>query len=198
LLRAADQEWTTAPDVARGYVRSAMTMARDNLAETRQFIHGLVPPALDGSSLSDALTRLCATTTERAGLKVELRVDGEPYPLGVDAEIALLRVAQGALANVGEHARAGTAVVTLAYLPEGVRMDVGDDGVGFDPAANGCTPDRGFGLPGIRHRIAALGGVTTVESAPGEGTVVAVSVPVSGNGAPVSGYGAPASGNGAP
>jgi signal transduction histidine kinase len=180
LLGAADQDWTTAPEQARAYVRQAATTARENLAEARRFIHALAPVALDGGSVADALRRVCATVAERSSTRIEFRVDGEPYPLAVEVEVALLRVAQGALANVGEHAKADTAVVTLAYLPDGVTLDVADDGVGFDPALPGDEPGRGFGLRAIRQRVAALGGTTTVESAPLEGTMLAVALPVSG------------------
>ena len=69
---------------------------------------------------------------------------------------------------------------TLVYLPDGVTLDVADDGVGFDPARPGGEPGRGFGLRAIRQRVAALGGTTTVESAPLEGTMLAVALPVGG------------------
>jgi len=182
LLNAADQGWTAAPGQARAYVRQAAAAARDNLAEARRFIHDLAPPALDGSSLADALGRLCTSVAEQAGMQVRFRVDGEAYPLGVDVEIALLRVAQSALANVTQHAKANTAVVTLTYLSDAVTLDVADDGVGFDPAIPCAHPGRGFGLPAIRQRIEALGGSTTVESAPSEGTMLAVTLPVSREG----------------
>jgi signal transduction histidine kinase len=110
-------------------------------------------------------------------------VDGDTYPIGVDLEIALLRVAQSALANVTQHAKANTAVVTLAYLSDSVTLDVADDGVGFDPAMPEIHPGRGFGLRAIRQRVAALDGTTTVESAPMEGTMLAVALPVNRAGA---------------
>jgi signal transduction histidine kinase len=177
LLAAADQDWDSAPGQARQYVRQAAAAARDNLAEARRFIHDLTPPALDGRSLAEALGRLCTSVAERSGIRVRFRVDGEAYPLGVDVEVALLRVAQGALANVTEHAKSETAVVTLAYLSDAVTLDVADDGVGFDPAAPDVHPGRGFGLRAIRERVAGLGGTTTVESAPLEGTMLAVALP---------------------
>ena len=185
LLNAADQEWNTAPAQAHGHVRAAAAAARDNLAEARRFVRDLAPPALDGSSLPDAVQRLCATTAGKAGLEVDFRVDGHPYPLGIGVEVALLRVAQGALANVVQHAKAHAAVVTLTYLADAVTLDVCDDGKGFDPAVPPAAPDRGFGLRAIRQRIEALGGATTVESTPGEGTVLAVSVPIAGEPCPV-------------
>jgi signal transduction histidine kinase len=90
----------------------------------------------------------------------------------------LLRIAQGALANVREHSGSTRAAVTLTYLGDEVRLDVADDGGGFDPAAPGPGGDRGHGLPAMRARVGQLGGALTVESAPGDGTVVSVAVPV--------------------
>ena len=104
---------------------------------------------------------------------------------GETVESLIVRVAQGALANVVQHAKADSAVVTLTYLADAVTLDVCDDGKGFDPAVPPAAPDRGFGLRAIRQRIEALGGATTVESTPGEGTVLAVSVPIAGEPCPV-------------
>jgi signal transduction histidine kinase len=184
LLNAADQDWATAPGQARTYVRQAAAAARENLAEARRFIHDLAPPALDGSSLADALQRLCTSVAEQSGMRVRFRVDGDPHPLGVDVEVALLRVAQGALANVTQHAKASTSVVTVSYLSDAVTLDIADDGVGFDPSVPSTSPGRGFGLRAIRQRVEALGGTTTVESAPLEGTMLAVALPVDGQHAP--------------
>jgi signal transduction histidine kinase len=80
---------------------------------------------------------------------------------------------------VVEHAHAAHAAVTLTYQAGSVSLDVRDDGRGFDPAARAeHRDDRGYGLPGIRARAAALGGDLVVESAPGDGTALAVSLPL--------------------
>jgi signal transduction histidine kinase len=106
-------------------------------------------------------------------------VEGVPLPLPDRGEAALLRIAQGALANVRQHAGATRAAVTLSYLDDQVVLDVADDGRGFDPAAL-PAPGRegGHGLPAMRARVAQLGGTLTVESAPGEGTVLTASIPL--------------------
>ncbi|MEW2376140.1 sensor histidine kinase [Micromonospora sp. NPDC047812] len=173
LLQAADRDWDAEPEQARGHVRQAAATARENLAEARRFVRGLASPALDGASLTDALRRLCAATERDTGTPVRFAVTGTVAPLGVDNEVALLRVAQGALANVRSHAQARQAAVTLTYGDQEVMLDVYDDGTGFDP-----TVTSGFGLTGIRERIAYLGGTLAVESAPGEGTALAVSLPL--------------------
>jgi signal transduction histidine kinase len=101
----------------------------------------------------------------------------------------LLRAAQSSLANVWAHAKARTAVVTLSFLDAEVTMDVFDDGVGFDPAtvlpaAAARGDGHGVGIQGLRERVSALGGSLDVESAPGEGTVVAIRLPLTERSAP--------------
>ncbi|MFE2409696.1 sensor histidine kinase [Kitasatospora sp. NPDC059408] len=181
LLRAAQRALPERTDAAAGYVEQARQAAQDNLDEARRFVRALTPPALDGDPLPVALERLCATTTAHSGLPVHLHVSGEAVRLPVPQEVALLRIAQSALGNTVRHARASHAEVTLSYMEGEVALDVFDDGAGFDPAALPGRPardDGGFGLPSMGARARALGGTFTVESAPGEGTALAVLLPV--------------------
>ncbi|WP_354643423.1 sensor histidine kinase [Kitasatospora camelliae] len=170
LARSAESALPGDPATAAERIREVGQTASVNLAEARRFVHALTPPALDDATLTEALRRLAG------GAEADFHLDGEPYPLPVEAEVALLRLTQEALANAVRHARARRIAVTLAYLDDEVTLDVFDDGVGFDPAA---VPSPGsFGLHGMHERIAALGGHLTVESAPGEGTAVAVALPL--------------------
>ncbi|MEV4443534.1 sensor histidine kinase [Streptomyces sp. NPDC049577] len=182
LARAAETADPDAPEAVRARVREIGRTASDNLAEARRFVHALTPPALDDAPLPEALRRVTARTVPGAAF----RLDGDPCPLPVDTEVALLRLTQEALANVARHARAEHAAVTLTYLGDQVALDVYDDGVGFAPAAGSASAAAGrrtFGLHGMRERIADLGGTLTVESAPGEGTAVAAVIPLGAAGA---------------
>ncbi|MGW4815904.1 sensor histidine kinase [Kitasatospora cineracea] len=163
------REAGSAPDAAP-LLEEIERTASANLAEARRFVHALTPPALDGTTLPDALRRLAD------GADAAFHRDGDPYPLPVEAEVALLRLTQEALANAVRHAAAPHIAVTLGYLDDAVTLDVYDDGTGFDPAT-APAPDS-FGLHGMHERIAALGGTLTVESAPGEGTAVAATLPL--------------------
>jgi signal transduction histidine kinase len=147
--------------------------ARDNLAEARALVAGLGPAPLATASLADALARLADRAGEESGLAAEFSVTGTPRPAGTSAEVVLLRVCQEALANVRRHARASSVRVTLSYGDERVRLAVTDDGAGFDPD----EPASGFGLRGMRARVAEIGGELTVRSAPGAGTTVTAEVP---------------------
>ena len=188
LGRAAEQSLADG-DAPTAAARLALVQqtAADNLAEARSFVRGLSSPHLEGTTLVEALRRLCGTTETGAAaaglaLRCRLEVDGGPQDLPQPVRVALLRAAQASLANVRDHARAANAVVTLAFLDTEVTMDVYDDGTGFDPAVAAGAADSadgsGFGLRSLRERVAALNGSLAVESAPGDGTVVAIRLPL--------------------
>ncbi|GGV95206.1 two-component sensor histidine kinase [Streptomyces narbonensis] len=113
-----------------------------------------------------------------AGPRVRFSVSGTPAELPTPYEVALLRIAQSALANTVRHASASRAEITLSFMDASVTLDVVDDGKGFDPGSVRQSSEGGFGLPAMRSRAESLGGTFTVESAPGQGTAVAVSLPL--------------------
>lgn len=185
LLQAADRSWDTDPATARRHVLTATGIAERNLAEARRFVHDLAPADLaEGGGLEAALHALAdrETAQARGGLTVRCHVEGAPATTLPDrVQSALLRIAQGALANVTEHAEATVAALTLTHLDDRVVLDVADNGRGFSPERQ--TPRqaggvRGHGLPAMRARVQQLGGTLTVESAPGEGTVLSAAVPL--------------------
>ncbi|RKN44060.1 sensor histidine kinase [Streptomyces hoynatensis] len=139
LLQAAERTWHTAPEAALGHVREAAALTSRSLAEARRFVHALAPADLLERALPEALAALAERESGR-GLRVECRVDGTPGALPERVAAALLRIAQGALANVREHAAATRAVVTLTCLEDRIALDVADNGRGFDPAAHFPTP----------------------------------------------------------
>lgn len=180
LLQAADRVWDTDPAKARAHVRTAESITEHGLTEARRFVHDLAPADLaDGGGVTQALRALAERESD-AGLTVRLHVEGTPVALPDRVGSALLRIAQGALANVREHADATTAALTLTLLDDQVVLDVADDGRGFTPPSASGAPAgvRGHGLPAIRARAGQLGGTLTIESAPGEGAVLSVSIPL--------------------
>ncbi|MFG3497022.1 sensor histidine kinase [Streptomyces sp. NPDC047928] len=176
LLRAAER---ALPDgsPAAGHIEEARRAAQDNLAEARRFVRALTPPGLEHGSLPAALERLCEPAAGH-GPRLRFSVSGTPVALPTPYEVALLRIAQSALANTVRHAGAGRAEITLTFMDASVTLDVVDDGKGFDPAARARSSDGGFGLPAMRARAETLGGTFAVESAPGQGTAVAVTLPL--------------------
>jgi signal transduction histidine kinase len=160
----------------RHHLREAEDVARASLAEARGLAWALRPEALGGGGLPGAIERVAAAAAQ-GGPATDVTVTGIVRPLQPDVEVTLLRAAQEALANVRRHAAASHVTVTLTYFPDEVTLDVADDGCGFDPAAARPGPAGGLGLAGMRERAGALGGSVSVESVPGEGTAIAVSLP---------------------
>jgi signal transduction histidine kinase len=102
---------------------------------------------------------------------------GDPIPLHPDIEVTLLRATQEALANIRKHAQATAVQLTLSYIDDVVVLDVQDNGVAFAGAA--ASPlSGGYGLQAMRERAEQCGGSVTLESEPGEGTTVTVSIPI--------------------
>ncbi|WP_295789375.1 sensor histidine kinase [uncultured Microbacterium sp.] len=176
LLHAAERADADGPGIE--YVRLARRAAADGLAETRRFIRELAPPSLD-SGLGSALTRLAAERATSDGVDVDVVIDDEVV-LPMDAQTALLRIAQGALANVAQHARADRVDIRLTRSERAVRLRIADDGAGFDPAdlEGSASATDSFGLRAMRERVDQLDGRLEVDSAPGHGTVVTVTLPV--------------------
>ncbi|MFC7876969.1 sensor histidine kinase [Isoptericola sp. NPDC057391] len=187
-LEAADQRWDAEPDAARGDARQAAVAVRASLGQTRDLVHDLVDPspATGGVAPADVEAAVVAAA-RRHVTDAALTVVGEPVPVGPDVAHALARIAQSAVANVHRHAGPARLGLTLTYLPDAVALDVFDDGRGFDvdevaarAVGHGAGRGGGFGLRAMRQRVEQLGGTITVESSPGEGTVVGVQLPVGG------------------
>lgn len=175
LLHAAERADATGPGIE--HVRLARRAAADGLAETRRFIRELAPPSLD-SGLGAALHRLAEGWGAREGVAVTVEVSRE-LALPMDAQTALLRVAQGALANVAQHARAGRVGIRLERTDDAVRLEIADDGAGFDPrvAERAASATDSFGLRAMRERVDQLDGRLDVVSAPGAGTTITATLP---------------------
>ncbi|QNP74319.1 sensor histidine kinase [Streptomyces roseirectus] len=179
LLQAAERDWETRPDVARTRVRAAADGLHANLAETRRIISDLTPSTVAEAGLAGALRLLCERAeTEGAAARVRFGTTGPSGPaLDHEAATTLFRIAQGALANIREHARAVNVHVTLHQRPDGTELEIRDDGRGFGSLPDRPAPARGFGIPAARARLRECGGALDVRSAPGYGTRVCASVP---------------------
>jgi signal transduction histidine kinase len=158
---------------AHEHLARARDLARESLNEARRSVHALRPRALDGAGLSDALAKLFENMTRDTALASEFSVVGQPIALPPDWEENLFRVGQEILTNALRHASASRFTAKMIFLPDAVRLDLRDDGRGFDPKAK----SDGFGLLGIRERVEAMGGQVTVRSAPGAGTEIVLTLP---------------------
>jgi two-component system NarL family sensor kinase len=100
-------------------------------------------------------------------------VEGEPFELSQEVKTALFRVTQEALTNVRKHAEAHRVHISLGFNEEAVRLEVSDDGVGFDVEAMQLDPSHGIGLRNMRERIEAIGGRLVMRSGRGHTSIVA-------------------------
>lgn len=164
------------------HVDHAQTLARESLIEARRSVQALRPAPLENARLPDAIADMAQRWSKTSTVALTFETTGEPRPLPAEVEVTLFRVAQEALTNIAKHASASRIGLTLSYLDDMVLLDVRDDGIGFDAAAasaNSHSEDgHGFGLSAMRQRLHQVAGNLEIESAPGEGTAIAASVPV--------------------
>jgi two-component system, NarL family, sensor histidine kinase LiaS len=151
---------------AESHLSQADELVRQAQRELNVLIQEMRPAALEGKGLATALREYVTRWSDGAEIPADFRVQGE-REVPLEAEQALFRVAQEALANVARHSEARHAEIDLVYTRKTVTLRVADDGRGFDPSRN---PGGGFGLQSMRERLVRLGGHVNVESAPGKGT----------------------------
>ena len=161
----------------RGSAEQAREVATQVVSELRQISRGLRPPTLDDLGVTAALRKLVADFQARTGIAASFRVEGRRRRLRPDVELGLFRIAQEALNNVVRHSKAPKVSVRMRFTDEEVRLSVSDDGAGFSPGRSGETA---LGIIGMTERAGLLGGRLDVISAPGKGTMVRVSVPLTG------------------
>jgi PAS domain S-box-containing protein len=155
----------------------------DSVESTREslsFASALRPPILDDLGIVTSIRRLILDFAERNGIKAQLEVVGEEQRLPRDAEIGLFRIAQEALWNVKHHSRATEMVVTITFAEYEASLNIRDNGMGFSvpPVLGALSASGRLGLLGMQERAELLGGALTVESHPGKGTAVTVSIPI--------------------
>lgn len=181
LLQAAERDRVADPDRAWRHVHLVSEALGEHLAETRRIIDDLTPAELEDTSLETALRDLCERAQrDGAARRITFTGKGAARALSPEAAKALLRVAQGALANVREHAKAENVLVILSAQPDQTVLQVRDDGIGFSPARTRTERGRGFGLPALRERVRACGGTLSLESLPNRGTVITAALPNAG------------------
>lgn len=172
LLHAAERAAPASPGIK--HIELARNTAADNLLEARRLVRELSPPSLTSDSLPGALQRL----GQRSSLQVHVDITGKARVLPMSIETGLLRIAQGALGNIEQHAHTDTAQLGLDFDQAHVTLRISDQGRGFD-SSNQDHEKTGdsFGLTVMRRRTEQLGGTFQLDSASGQGTRIAVEVP---------------------
>jgi signal transduction histidine kinase len=169
-LEAVKALWHDDPEEAQRMLDRSLVGARDGLGEARRAIQALRASPLEELGLTGALDRLRTETESRSSLEVDLSVDEPLGDLDPHVEQAVFRIADEALTNAVRHASAHRAEIELRRRGTQVELRVSDDGAGFDPDRVGR--DGHHGVTGMRERAEMVGGVLTLESAPGAGTTL--------------------------
>lgn len=156
-------------------------ISRESIADVRRIVAALAPGELEDKALGEALQRIVDRFGTETGLDAQLTIDATLPALSTEYNVALLRIAQSALANVRLHAKASRVVVSLMDSDDAVRLDILDDGQGMDVSTlqrATVDADSSFGLGFIRARLRELGGGLDLESTPGEGTALSAHLPL--------------------
>jgi signal transduction histidine kinase len=171
LAQAVEPELDTDTAAAKRHVELIGATARENLAEARAMVAELTPSPLE-ETLPAAIARQCDRLAAETDAKVTARIADDLPAQSMATDVVLLRATQEAFANIRKHARASAVTVELAQSASGVRLTVTDNGIGIDHGNS-----EGFGLRGMRARVAQVGGEMTVSAAAGSGTTLTVEVP---------------------
>lgn len=166
-LEAVDSLWDSDQGQARLGLRRSLQATREGLTETRKAIQSLRATPLEGLGLASALRAYAETTARKAGFRLALDLPQSLEGIPPEVEQCFYRIGQEALENVARHADAKAVRVSLCDGEGSLRMEIRDDGVGFDPLA----PEAGlhFGLQGVRERAQVIHAGLEVRSCPGEG-----------------------------
>jgi signal transduction histidine kinase len=158
-------------------LNAVLALAQKTLADARQAVWDMRPPALQGDDFCEGLRTALDATQSGAALTFDYAVRGVPRALEPQVETVVFRVAQEAVANVVKHADARSVRVTVAFRERSVRLFVGDDGRGFIVQPDLHSYAGHWGLLGMRERASQLRGKLSVRSAPGAGTKIVLHVP---------------------
>jgi signal transduction histidine kinase len=167
-LKLAQQAFGEGDGKAEALIAEALDYAERSNAELRELARGILPAILTRGGLRAGIDAVVSR------LALPVRVDVPPDRLPLETEASAYFIVAEALTNVIKHSRATRAEVRASVKDSVVRVEVQDDGIGgADPA--------GHGLVGMADRVSAMGGRLTVESPPGDGTLVAATLPLSGS-----------------
>ena len=163
------------PERIQRAIQQALHLARTNLDEARRSVLDLRAAPLEGRTLAEAIAQLVQEVAAKHPIAIKFQAVGAHQPLPVAIEAGLYRVAQEALTNIYTHAHATSAQLHLQVTLHTIQLTIQDDGCGFAPGE--VTPNR-YGLTGMNERVRLLGGQLQIESAPGAGAKVVVTVPL--------------------
>jgi signal transduction histidine kinase len=176
-LEAVAGSLPSSPDAARQSLDVARQMLRYSIEETRRSVMDLRSQALERSDLTGALASLARHMTTGTATTATVRVTGDPHRLDVAQEHHLLRIGLEGLTNALKHGQPKHIDIELRFRAGETDLVVRDDGCGLGQRAGGVR-DGHFGLQGVRERVDKLGGRLRLDSRPGQGTELLVTIPM--------------------
>jgi len=174
-LQAVEDELESAEPRIKKNVDTAAETLRDAVDEARRLIGELRPHLLEQEGMIRAIESLAEGMSVPGDFEVSVRNELTLKRVAPTIELAIFRIVQEALNNASRHSGSRTADVRLQQTEATISISIRDDGKGFDPAH---TPKKRYGVEGIRERARLLGGTAAIESAPGQGTSVTVTLPI--------------------
>jgi signal transduction histidine kinase/ligand-binding sensor domain-containing protein len=178
-LEAVARQFETAPQISKQRLERAIEQADRSLLEARRAISSTRLPALESSTLPEALSAIAAQLTDDSSIAVCLEVKGHVQQLPYDQQANVYLIGREAMTNSVNHARASRIVAALIYSNKELRLTVQDDGSGFDPQAGAAKKDH-WGMRGMRERAESIGATFMLDATPGRGTKIEVVVPRKG------------------
>jgi signal transduction histidine kinase len=177
-IETALAAWPSEPSRDRLVEAKGLTVR--TLEELHRLIFDLRPSVLDDLGLLSAIRWYAERHLERRGIAVRCEFSGVPDRLAPELETALFRVCQEAITNIAKHSGAETVLIQCLARDDRISIEIEDDGKGFSPESlpPPAARERGLGLLGMRERVELFGGTLELDSAPGQGTRIAVTVPV--------------------
>ena len=150
-------------------------------SERSRLIADLRPALLDTLGLFPAIRQHAEASLRPLGINVSVESKGFDRRLSLEVEAGLFRFTQGAIGNIAQHSRAKKAAIVLEYRDDELRLQISDDGTGFDVSKITEVEEsgRGRGVFSMKERIGLLGGTCLIGSQPGQGTTVRARIPTS-------------------
>jgi signal transduction histidine kinase len=161
----------------------ASSLARQAITDARAIAHELMPPALAGNSLIDALEELCTSIARNAKVSFSFQYAGTYSPLPAPIMLGIYRIAAELCSNIVRHSHATQAQLLLVFESEEIRITVEDNGIGFETEAvlSGQLQNKqslGMGLQNVRDRVTLLSGKLVIDSTLTKGTMILIELPI--------------------
>ena len=178
LLDAAASLQKSSPDLTKELLERAQTQARASVDEARRAVWNLRHEAGDGKGLVPALERLAQQVALASGVRIDFETVGKPFPLDAQIEHDLVMIAKEAVLNAVHHGRPENVLLTGSFESTHLQVRISDNGCGFEPLMESSKPGEHYGLVGMNERAKHMGGTFALDSQPGRGTRVSVTIPI--------------------